>query len=172
VESGVLEIYQYDPIYVAGSFALQFEGGNYLNGHFELSGPMYGGVVTITDGFMYGPVMPETAPGMIWYAGMEHEWASSEIKYIDEDRDVGLNLSPHFGPMQVGTFSVPDQIWVNVNDFDDTGTDFESEAVSGTVVITSYQEDVGIAGHFENMMFPEGTLSGSFDVSFQTTEYE
>jgi hypothetical protein len=39
-------------------------------------------------------------------------------------------------------------------------------------VITSCQEGVGMAGYFEDMVFTGGTLSGSFEVSFQTTDYE
>jgi hypothetical protein len=174
VEFGVLVINQYDPAYVAGTFSLQFEEGNYLNGYFELSGAMHdAGVVGITAGFWNGEtVAPETAGGMIWYAGMDQEWASCEIQSLNEDRDVWLVLSPQSGPLHAGTFSVPEQVWIGVSDQYDDGLEVEEEAESGTLVITSFQDNVGMAGYFDNMIFSGGTLSGSFDVSFQSTAYE
>jgi hypothetical protein len=174
VESGTLTLTQYDVSGVSGFFALEFGGGNYLNGNFDLSAPMYsGGVVTITDGYWDGaPVMAETASGMIWNAGMEYDWGRCEVQYLNEDREVWLNLEPSFGPMEAGTFSVPDQVWVHVADQNDDGSEIEAEAVSGALVITSCQEGVGMAGYFEDMVFTGGTLSGSFEVSFQTTDYE
>jgi hypothetical protein len=101
----------------------------------------------------------------------ETDWNECDIDYMDEDLDVGLNLCPWFGRFAAGTFLVPDQVGVHVYRRFDDGSGFEAEAVSGTLVITGYEEGVGMEGHFENMMFPGGALSGSFDVSFALNGY-
>jgi hypothetical protein len=88
-----------------------------------------------------------------------------------EDLNVGLNLCSWFGPISAGTFLVPDQVGVHVSRRFDDGSGFAADAESGTLVITGYEEGVRIEGHFENMVFPEGALSGSFDVGFELNGY-
>ena len=101
----------------------------------------------------------------------ETDWGECQIDYMDEDLNVGLNMCPWFGPFTTGTFLVPDQIGVAVYRRFDDGSGFAADAVSGTLVITGYEEGVGIEGHFENLLFPEGALTGSFDVSFALNGY-
>ena len=170
-ESGTLTLTRNDSTGASGSFAVQFEEGYSLTGSFELN-PPYNGVVTITGGYWNEEEVPaSTASGQVWHAGAEMDWGDCEIDYMDEDLNVGLNLYPWSGPIATGTFSVPDQLGVEVYQRFDDGSGFGTEATSGTLVITSYEEGVGIEGHFENMMFPEGALSGSFDVSFELNGY-
>ena len=174
VEYGTLDLTRYDATGASGSFFMQFEEGNFLNGTFDCNVPMYGGgVVTINDGFWDGaPVMPETATDMFWSTSTENRWARSDVQYVDADREVWLSFEPGPVPLDVGLFMVPDQIWVHVSDQTDPDSYFEDEAIAGTLVITSYQEDIGMTGYFNDMVFTTGNLSGSFAVSFQTTEYE
>jgi hypothetical protein len=171
--SGTLTLTRYDATGASGFFAVEFEGGNSLTGSFELNPPMYNGVVAISGGYWNGaPVTAATASGQIWSAGPEMNWGGCDIDYIDENLNVGLNLNSWSGPITTGTFSVPDQYWVEAYQRYDDGSGFAAQAVSGTLVITSFVEGVGIKGHFENMVFPSGTLSGSFDVSFELNDYQ
>jgi hypothetical protein len=101
----------------------------------------------------------------------ETDWNACDIDYMDEDLNVGLNLCSWFGPITTGTFLVPDQVGVQVYQRFDDESGFDAEATSGSLVITSYEEGVGIEGHFENMMFSEGALSGNFNVSFALNGY-
>ncbi len=101
----------------------------------------------------------------------ETDWNACDIDYMNEDLNVGLNLCSWFGPIIAGTYLVPDQIGVQVYQSFDDGSGIGGEAVSGTLVITSYEAGVGIAGYFENMMFPVGALSGNFAVSFELNGY-
>jgi hypothetical protein len=176
VEAGTLDLTRYDATGVSGTFTLGFEEGKNLSGFFELNQPMYSnGTVTITGGWWNdAPVPAETTSGLMWSTEIEHKWGEWSVSYLDEDRDVSLTLMPWNGPMAAGTYSVPTEMWVQVADQneDEAENQYEGEAQSGTVVITSFQNDVGMAGYFEDLIFPEGTLSGSFDVSFLTTEYE
>ena len=111
--------------------------------------------------------------GLDTYRGLatETDWGECQIDYMDEDLNVGLTMCPWFGPFTAGTFLVPDQIGVTVYRRFDDGSGFAADAVSGTLVITGYEDGVGIEGHFENLLFPEGALTGSFDVSFALNGY-
>ena len=174
-ESGTLTLGRNDSTGASGSFAVQFEGGNSLSGSFELNPPTYsGGVVAITGGYWDGiAVMPATAGGRIWSSGVEMDWADCNVFYLDENRKVELSFSPSSGPLAAGTYSVPDQLWLHVSQrYDDEIDEFEAEAESGTLVITRFEEGVGISGYFQSMAFPEGALTGNFDVSFELSNYE
>jgi hypothetical protein len=176
VQAGTLDLTRYDANGVSGTFTLEFEEGNNLNGVFELNLPMYSnGTVTITGGWWNGAPAPTgTTGGLMWSTGIEHKWGEWGVNYIDEDRDVSLTLMPWNGPMAAGTYSIPNEMWFRVEEQhdDENENQYEGEAQSGTVVITSFQSDVGMAGYFEDLIFPEGTLSGGFDVSFLLTEYD
>lgn len=101
----------------------------------------------------------------------ETDWNACEIDFMDEDREVGLSLCSWFGPLSTGSYLVPDQLGVQVNHWSDDAGEFSAEALSGTVVITSCEEGIGIDGYFESVVFPEGALSGSFNVSFELNGY-
>jgi hypothetical protein len=172
-ESGTLTLTHNDSTRASGSFSVQFEDGNSLTGGFELNLAAYSGLVTIAGGYWNGAyVPPSSANWQLCHGGSEMEWGDCEIDYLDEDLNVGLNLYPHSGPIATGTFSVPDQLGVEVYQRFDDGSGIDGEAMSGTLVITSFAEGVGIEGYFESMMFPAGTLSGSFDVGFELNDYE
>jgi hypothetical protein len=173
-ESGTLTLTRNDSSGASGHFDVQFEGGNSLSGSLELNQPTWGGgLVSVDGGYWDGAeVTSETASGIFWNSGPQVDWGDCNIDYLDEDRKVWLDLGPMSGTFAAGTYLVPDQLSVSAGQRYDEGSEFEAEAESGTLVITRFEEGVGVAGYFENMVFAEGTLSGSFDVSFELTDYE
>ena len=172
-EPGTLTLTRNDSTGAEGSFSVLFEDGDSLMGSFDLNLAAYSGLVTIAGGYWNGAeVPPSTANWQLCHGGSEMEWGDCEIDYVDEDLKVGLSLYPLSGPITTGTFSVPDQLGVEVYQRFDDGSGIDGEATSGTLVVTSFAEGVGIEGYFESMMFPDGTLSGSFDVGFVFEGYE
>ena len=96
------------------------------------------------------------------------EKGSIEIRHLDEDLDVWFGMTPSETiDISEGPFLVPDEISVRVSWSKDDGTNFEEEALTGTLFVTYEADGDGIAGHFEDMAFPSGLLSGSFDVKYE-----
>ena len=107
--------------------------------------------------------------------GRERDDGKIGVDYLDHNGGAELKLAP-LGPITTGTFSVPGEMGLDLHaewEEGDCGPEFgfEGDAISGDLVITSYQAGVGIAGYFTDMVFPGGTLSGSFDVRFDLNRF-
>lgn len=172
-ESGELNIESYDPTgEVNGTFLLELEGGDYLDGSFQLSQPpQSGGSVTIEDAEWNGEqIQNMTATGLEWSTGSEPAYGDLYLMYVDEDQHVWLELVPEVS-VSPGTYSVPDEMDVRAWHGSDIGSDVEcDEPVSGEVTLTRYDTE-GMAGSLD-VTFNGGTLSVEFDVLFEVCGFD
>lgn len=176
-QSGELVIFSYSPDAVSGEFTLYFEDGNWFSGSFDLRQPPFGpdSQVTVTGGHWFGADLePETCDGVNWSAGEEIEPGGFGVYFMDENGGIWLELYPAT-EMGTGTFNVPADMEIGLYKLTDYGDEIESVATSGQLVITRYEEGIGMAGFFDDMLFKDEddgamyVVSGAFDVSFEIT---
>ena len=172
-DGGWLVLDQYNPDgVVSGSFEVYFEDSdNWLGASFWLDQPNGSGAqVTITGGEWNGfPVENGNTDGLSWNSGEEFNHGPRYVAFIDEYLVVELVFQPQDG-MAVGSFAVPDEMEVCFG-YTLEGSEgmYEDRSVSGTVVVETYQEGVGMSGYFSGVQFADtsGSLAGSFDVTFE-----
>ena len=174
---GQLQIDTYSSDAVSGEFTLHFEHGNWFSGSFDLRQPPFGpdSQVTLIGGHWFGvDLEPETCDGVNWSAGEEIEPGGFGVYFMDENGGIWLELYPAT-EMGTGTFNVPADMEIGVCKLTDQGDEIDSQALSGQLVITRYDEGIGMAGYFDSMVFEEDyngathVVSGAFDVSFEIT---
>jgi hypothetical protein len=162
-ESGSVSFTSYGAGTAAASFSLNFAGGDFLVGSFNLSGG--GGTFTVNSGMWKGAPVSGSWSVASWSAYTQ-DTANDIVSYIDQDLRVSLDVGRH-AEEGVGTFNVPAQKNVHFSWEPEAGPNINEDAVSGTMTIEQYQENVRIKGSF-NLQFPSGALSGNFDVPCTT----
>jgi hypothetical protein len=163
-QSGQVRFTRYDAGAAAAAFELNFEGGDYLKGTLDFSGS--GGTFTIDSGSTWGGSPLSGSWSVASWSAYMQDNAREDVSYIDQDLRVALTVGRHT-EQAVGTFSVPDQRFVSFSWEPESGAEIHEDALSGTVTIDQYQENVRIKGSF-SLQFPSGPLSGSFDVPCTT----
>jgi hypothetical protein len=173
-QSGFLILDEFGPDGTSGSFRIAYENGDFLEGTFDLDLPPDGeGLVTVTDGLWLGtPVSVGTVAGIPWNTSPHSNPSEQTIVHVDEDRMIGVVVE-HSQKQEItaGVFAVPDEYEVDVIWYAEDGTEMEDDAISGELVITSYDRKVGVSGYFLDMRFPGGLLSASFDVKNELNEF-
>jgi len=175
-EHGQLQIDTYSPDAVSGDFILDFDGGNWFAGSFDLTLPEFceDCEVTITGGHWFGENLEEETRAWVgWRTGQMIDEGGFGVYSMNEDGGVWLELYPQ-GPIGTGVFEVPEGMDLYLNKLTDHGDEIECEAVSGELTITGYEEGVGMAGYFDQIVFEDEdgasyVVSGAFDVSFEMT---
>ncbi len=98
----------------------------------------------------------------------DNEFSSAshfELRFADHESALFVWLHVN-GPLSVGTYQMPgDQWWIDLNWRPGSGPGLDQVAINdtGTLTITRFVENDGIAGSFDAV---GGALTGSFDVSF------
>ncbi|HYW85159.1 MAG TPA: hypothetical protein VFB30_17990, partial [Spirochaetia bacterium] len=162
-QSGSVSFISYGAGMAVADFHLDFAGGDYLEGSFNFSGS--GGTFTVNSGVWSGSPLSGSWSVASWSAYTQDN-AIDTVSYIDQDLRVSFDVGRH-AEEGVGTFNVPAQRNVHFSWEPETGPNINENAVSGTMTIEEYQENVRIKGSF-NLQFPSGALSGSFDVPCTT----
>ncbi len=163
-ESKTVHIERCDSGGAAGTFELTFEEGDYLDGTFDINPPM-SQTVTVSRGRLRGVDLTAGDSVIGNWGTFAWDDASDNILYVDEDRQVRLDLGNHaqLGP---GKIEYPDPRFdVRFGYQEDEGAVVEHEpAESGWLRIDINQANVRLKGEFSVVLFDGTALWGDFDV--------
>jgi hypothetical protein len=109
-----------------------------------------------------------TATGMRKYSDVAHTTLTS-VTVVLTDANVDLEIQLDASGLAVGALAVPGTINASIV-FRIDGAVVEATPSSGTVTVTRY-DGAGIAGSY-SLVTSLGTITGSFDVSFDIASYE
>jgi hypothetical protein len=166
---GEVVIDQYDAAGMVGSFDLSFSGGSSISGTFDLNFGMASGTTSV-EGTWQGSAIPYTARSSVH---SDREVANTgEFELAFEDHESVLFVWLHVdGTLDVGVYQSPaDHWWIGLDWRPPSGPGLDEINIDdpGTLTITRFAENDGIAGSFEAL---DGALICGFDVSFVETPF-